>query len=69
MDTKGEATVLVREAKEELERALRESLISDWVAAIRSAQLAIEKAAKAVISCFAAYEWSHDPSQQLRKLI
>jgi HEPN domain-containing protein len=31
--------------------------------------LAIEKCAKAIISCFEAYEWSHDPSEQLRKVI
>jgi len=32
-------------------------------------QLALEKSAKALISCFEAFEWTHDPSEQLKKLI
>ena len=36
---------------------------------IHYAQLAIEKSAKALISCFEAFEWTHDPSEQLKKLV
>ena len=31
--------------------------------------MAIEKSAKAVISCFEAFEWTHNPSGQLKKLV
>ena len=69
MDTKEEATRLLREAKEDLDRALRYSGLTDWVTVIHYSQLAIEKSAKASISCFEAFEWTHDPSEQLKKLV
>lgn len=69
MDTKEEATRLLREAREDLDRAIRYSGLKDWVTVIHYSQLAIEKSAKALISCFEAFEWSHDPSEQLRKLV
>jgi len=31
--------------------------------------LAVERSAKALISCFEAFEWTHDPSEQLKKLV
>lgn len=69
MDTKEEATRLLREAKEDLDRAIRYSGLKDWVTIIHYSQLAIEKSAKALISCFEAFEWTHDPSEQLKKLV
>ncbi len=69
MDTKEEATRLLREAKEDLDRAVRYSGLKDWVTVIHYSQLAIEKSAKALISCFEAFEWTHDPSEQLKKLV
>lgn len=69
MDTKEEATRLLREAKEDLDRAIRYAGLKDWVTVIHYAQLAIEKSAKALISCFEAFEWTHDPSEQLKKLV
>ncbi len=69
MDTKEEATRLLREAKEDLDRAIRYSGLEDWVTVIHYSQLAIEKSAKALISCFEAFEWTHDPSEQLKKLV
>ena len=69
MDTKEEATRLLREAREDLSRAGRYSSLKDWVTVIHYSQLAIEKSAKAVISCFEAFEWTHDPSGQLEKLV
>ena len=69
MDTREEATRLLREAKEDLDRAVRYSTLKDWVTTIHYSQLAVEKSAKSLISCFEAFEWTHDPSEQLRKLV
>jgi len=69
MDTKEETGRLLREAKEDLDRAIRYSGLKDWVTVIHYSQLAIEKAAKALISCFESFEWTHDPSEQLKKLV
>ena len=69
MDTKEEATRLLREAKEDLDRAVRYSGLKDWVTVVHYSQLAIEKSAKALISCFEAFEWTHDPSEQLTRLV
>jgi len=69
LDNKEEAFRLIGEAKEDLGRALRNIGIRDWVTVVHYAQLAIEKSAKAVISCFEAFKWTHDPSDQLLKII
>ncbi|MGB9630872.1 MAG: HEPN domain-containing protein [Candidatus Methanodesulfokora sp.] len=69
MDNREESLRLLKEAKEDLERARRYSELEDWVTVVHYAQLAIEKAAKSVISCFEAYEWTHDPSKQLERLV
>ena len=69
MDTKEEATRLFREAKEDRDRAMRYSGMKDWVTVVHYSQLAVEKSAKALISCFEAFEWTHDPSEQLKRLL
>lgn len=69
MDTREEAAGLLREAQEDLNRASRYSDLADWVTVIHYAQLSIEKSAKALISCFEAFRWTHDPSAQLEKLV
>ena len=69
MDTAQEAVRLLKEAKEDLDRAIRYSALKDWVTIIHYSQLAIEKSAKALISCFEAFEWTHDSSKQLRRLV
>lgn len=69
MDTQEEAFRLLREADEDLGRAVRYAEFRDWVTVVLYAQLATEKAAKAVIACFEAFEWTHDPSDQLRRLV
>jgi len=69
MDRKEEATRLLKEAKEDRGRAIQNSRLKDWVTVIHYSQLAIEKSAKAVISCFEAFEWTHNPSGQLKKLV
>lgn len=69
MDTREEATRLLREAKEDLNRAIRYSRLKDWVTVIHYSQLAVEKSVKALISCFEAFEWTHEPSKQLKRLV
>lgn len=69
MDTKEESLRLLKEAKEDLDRAIRYSELKDWLTVTHYSQLAIEKSAKALISCFEAFKWSHDPSEQLKNLI
>jgi len=69
VDTKEEATRLLREAREGLHRALRYSGLVDWLTVVHYSQLAIERSAKALISCFEAFEWTHDPSGPLQKLV
>ncbi|MBM4047236.1 MAG: HEPN domain-containing protein [Planctomycetes bacterium] len=68
MDTREDAHGLLKEAKEDLARAARYSSLMDWVTVTHYAQLAIEKSAKAVIACFEAFEWTHDPSEQMERL-
>jgi len=69
MNTEQEATGLLREAKDDLDSALRSSNAKEWRTTVLYSQLAIEKSAKAVISCVAAFEWTHDPSKQILKLV
>ena len=69
MDTREESLRLLKEAKEDLGRAMRYSGLKDSITTIHYTQLAIEKSAKALISCFEAFEWTHDPSEQLKKLL
>jgi len=69
MNIEQEALGLLREAEEEVRRAVRDGGVKDWVSVTRFSQLAIEKSAKAVIACFEAFRWTHDPSEQLRTLV
>ncbi len=69
MDTREEVSRLLKEAKEDLERAVRYSGLEDWITTIHYSQLTIEKSSKALISCFEAFEWTHDPSRQVTKLV
>jgi HEPN domain-containing protein len=43
--------------------------MKDWVTVVHYSQLAVEKSAKALISCFETFEWTHDPSDQLKRLV
>ena len=69
MDTREEAIRLLREAEEDLDRAVRYPEMKDWVTVVHYSQLAVEKSAKALISCFETFEWTHDPSDQLKRLV
>lgn len=69
MDTREEATRLLREAEEDLDRAVRYPEMKDWVTVVHYSQLAVGKSAKALISCFETFEWTHDPSDQLKRLL
>jgi len=69
MDNREESLRLLKEAEEDFGRAERYAEFKDWVTVVHYAQLAIEKSAKAIISCFEAYGWTYDPSEQLKKLV
>ncbi len=69
MDTIEESLRLLKEAEEDLGRAMRYSELKDWITSIHYPQLAIEKSAKALISCFEPFEWTHDSLEQLNKLV
>ena len=69
MDTREEATRLLKEAEEDLDRAVRYPEMKDWVTVVHYSKLAVEKSAKALISCFETFEWTHDPSDQLKRLV
>jgi HEPN domain-containing protein len=69
MNTEQEAFGLLREAKEDLDGAIRSVGSKEWRTAVLYSQLAIEKSAKAVISCVETFEWTHDPSKQMSALI
>ena len=69
MDNREESLRLLKEAGEDFGRAERYAEFKDWVTVVHYAQLAIEKSAKAIISCFEAYGWTYDPSEQLKKLV
>ncbi len=69
MDTTQESLRLLKEATDDLSRALRNAEFEDWVAVVLFSQLAIEKSTKALIACFEAFRWTRDPSDQLRRLI
>jgi len=58
-----------RLALEQLERAEKLFSLKDWVATVSASQLAVENFAKAVIATFEVPMWSHDPSNQLNRLI
>jgi HEPN domain-containing protein len=69
LDSQQETRELLEEAREDLDRATRYSGLKDWVGTVHYGQLTIEKAVKAVVSCFEAYEWTHDPSEQIQNLV
>jgi len=58
-----------RLASEHLTRAEKLFSLGDWAGTVSAAQLSIENFAKAVIALFEVPTWSHDPSNQLHRLI
>ncbi len=69
MENRYNARQWLREAEGALDRARRLAADQDWVGCCQQAQLCVEYSAKAVIACFEAQEWTHDPSQQLLRVI
>ena len=69
MNTEQEAVGLLREAKEDLDSAIRSVCSKEWRTAVLYSQLAIEKSGKAAISCVETFDWTHDPSKQLNALV
>ena len=58
-----------RLASEHLTRAEKLLSLGDWAGTVSAAQLWIENFAKAVIALFEVPTWSHDPSNQLHRLV
>jgi len=58
-----------RLALQHLERARRMLDLGDWPATVHYSQLAVENFAKSIISIYETPTWSHDPSNQLLKLL
>ena len=52
-----------------LERARKALASEDFSDTVSEAQLCVENAAKAVVSCFRIPGWSHDPSAELREVL
>ncbi|MEW6457027.1 MAG: HEPN domain-containing protein [Acidobacteriota bacterium] len=59
----------IKEAEECLRRAERNIALKDHVVVVQNSQLTIELCAKSIISYFEEPIWSHNPSDQLLKVI
>lgn len=64
-----EAIKLFNDAKQALARGKSLMIEKDYRWATQCAQVCIELSAKAVISCFTEFEWTHNPSRQLLEVI
>jgi HEPN domain-containing protein len=69
MENKKEANYWLRDAKDSLNLARRLLPEEEFRGVCQNAQMTIEACAKAIISCFSAIEWTHNPSQQLLDVI
>ena len=69
LDSRDEAKYRADLADGHLERARKALSRADFADTVSEAQLSIENAAKAVISCFQIPSWSHDPSEELKDII
>lgn len=69
LDSRDEAKYRAELADGHLERARKAMSRADFADTMSEAQLSIENAAKAVISCFQIPSWSHDPSEELRDIV
>jgi len=69
MDPEAEVNYRVKLAEQYLADAEGAYGREDYRTTVASSQLAVENAAKAVISAYRIPSWSHDPSHELRDLI
>ncbi len=69
VDPVGEARYRYRLAASHLARAERLLALGDWAGVAHFAQLAVENFAKAVVALYEVPTWSHDPSNQLLRLL
>jgi len=69
VDPVGEARYRYRLATSHLARAERLLALGDWAGVAHFAQLAVENFAKAVVALYEVPTWSHDPSNQLLRLL
>jgi len=69
IDPLNEARYRYRLAESHLARAERLLALGDMAGAVHFAQLAVENFAKSVAAVYEVPTWSHDPSNQLLKLL
>ena len=69
LDSKEEAIYRLELTEGYLERAEKAFARRDFADTVAEAQLSVENAAKAVISCFQIPSWSHDPSEELLDIV
>ena len=69
IDPMEEAYYRYRLAIQHFNRAKRLYELNDWVGTVQFAQMAIENFAKTLIALFEIPTWSHDPSNQLIRLL
>lgn len=65
----GEWQPWLRDAEAALDSARRDWAARAWRDTCLFAQLAIEMSAKAVIASFAQPQWTHDPGEQIRRIV
>jgi len=66
LDPREEVIYRFNLALEQVETATRRFSIEDWVGVVQASQLAVENAAKAIISHFFMPSWTHNPSGELK---
>ncbi len=64
-----EAKRWLKDAEAALTSAKKNVSLKEFRVVVQNSQMAIEGSAKAVISCFAHPDWSHDPRDQLMEII
>lgn len=69
MENQYDARQWLREAEGAFHAARRMAHYRDWVRVCQQAQLCVEYSAKSVIDCFEVHEWTHNPGEQLLKVL
>lgn len=69
MNNKVDSQNWAKDARNFFKRAQICFNILDWHGTVQNAQLCIEHSAKAIIAYFAEPEWTHNPAEQLLKIV
>ena len=69
LDPEAEAKYRYRLARQHLIRAENLFRLGDWAGTVQFSQLAIGNYAKTIIALFEIPTWSHDPSNQLKRVM